>query len=403
MTTLSLDAGRRVAVSAQLLSAPRPTSMLAVIEHLGSLQMDPTSAVARSERLVLWSRLGNYDVDALNRALFEGRSLFEWWAFILPTADFAIYREAMRRHANGKAYTQARADYRAKWMAANASFRRHVLSRLRREGPLRSRDFEDRAVLPWPSGGWNEGRNVGRMLEILWDQGVIATVGRDGAQRIWDLAERRYPLDGPRLPKREVARRVVEGHLRAKGIARRRVLRDAVGGPQPGWERALEELQRDGVAVPVTVEGLRGEWIAHGPTVEREFHPRTTLLSPFDQLIWDRRRTEELFGFRFRLEIYVPVAQREFGYFVLPILHGDRLIGRIDPMFDRGAGRLDVRAVFAEPDAPAEAGAEIAAAISELGRWLGAREVRLGRRLPSRWKAALIRGSSGTMSRRQES
>jgi uncharacterized protein YcaQ len=156
---------------AQLLSAPQPTSMLDVIRHLGGVQMDPTTAVARSERLVLWSRLGSYDVEDLNRALFRDGSLFEWWAFILPVEDFAIYRDAMRRHRNGQAHPGSRAAYRAKWMAANASFRRHVLSRLRREGPLRSRDFEDRAVLSWPSGGWNEGKNVGRMLEILWDRG----------------------------------------------------------------------------------------------------------------------------------------------------------------------------------------------------------------------------------------
>src|SRR5919197_6200883 len=120
MRTLSRDDARRVAVMAQLLSAPRPTSMLDVIRHLGGLQMDPTSAVARSERLVLWSRLGPYDVQDLNRALFEERSLFEWWAFILPMDDFAIYRETMRRHANGQASTPARAAYRAEWMAANA-------------------------------------------------------------------------------------------------------------------------------------------------------------------------------------------------------------------------------------------------------------------------------------------
>jgi len=388
-----LETARGAAVIAQQLSSPRPTSMPSVIEHLGGLQMDPTSAVARSERLVLWSRLGSYDVEDLNRALFVDRTLFEWWAYILPINDFAIHREAMRRHANGSAYTPARAEHRAKWMAANASFRRHVLSRLRREGPLRSRDFEDRVSLAWPSGGWNEGRNVGRMLEILWDQGVIATVGRDGSQRIWDLAERRYPLDQPRLPQREVARRVVEGQLRAKGVARPRVLGWGIGGQQPGWERSLDELQREGVAVPVKVEGLRGEWIAHAETLEREFAPRTTLLSPFDQLVWDRKRTEQLFGFRFRLEIYVPVAQREFGYFVLPILRGDRLIGRLDPSYDRAMRRLNVKAVYAEPDAPGDAGPDIASAIRELAAWLGAREIAFGKGIPSRWRSALTRSA----------
>src|SRR2546430_4555473 len=120
---ISPEESRRVAVAAQLLSAPLRTSMLDVIDHLGGLQMDPTSAVARSERLVLWSRLGNYDVADLNRALFEDGSLFEWWAFILPIRDFAIHREAMRRHANGRAHTPTSAQYRARWMAANTKFR----------------------------------------------------------------------------------------------------------------------------------------------------------------------------------------------------------------------------------------------------------------------------------------
>jgi len=239
MITLSVQTARRLAINAQLLGDPRPASMLGVVEHLGGLQMDPIAAVARSERLILWSRLGHYDVAELERALFERRELFEYWAFILPRSDFPIHREAMRRHARGLAGTPARARFVNEWMAANASFRRHVMGRLRREGPLRSRDIEDRAVVPWPSGGWNEGKNVGRMLEILWDRGEIATVGRDGSERVWDLAERRYPLEEPRLSQREVARRLVEGQLRAKGIARPGELGFGFGGRQPGSERAL--------------------------------------------------------------------------------------------------------------------------------------------------------------------
>ncbi len=394
MITLSVQTARRLAINAQLLGDPRPASMLGVVEHLGGLQMDPIAAVARSERLILWSRLGHYDVAELERALFERRELFEYWAFILPRSDFPIHREAMRRHARGLAGTPARARFVNEWMAANASFRRHVMGRLRREGPLRSRDIEDRAVVPWPSGGWNEGKNVGRMLEILWDRGEIATVGRDDSERVWDLAERRYPLEEPRLSQREVARRLVEGQLRAKGIARPGELGFGFGGRQPGSERALREAQRGGIAVPARVEGLRAEFVAHAPTLEREFVPRTTMLSPFDRLVWDRRRTEELFDFRFRLEIYVPAAERRFGYYVLPILHGDRLIGRIDPQFDRVAKQLRIAAVYAEADAPAGAAAPIGAAISELARWLGAREVSFGRRMPVRWRSALARGGA---------
>ena len=368
-----------------------------VIHHLGGLQVDPTSAVARSERLVLWSRLGSYDIAELDRALYRERSLFEWWAYILPMRDFPIYREAMRRHANGKAFSPARAEYRAQWMAANASFRRHVLARLRREGPLRSHDFEDRAALSWPSGGWNEGKNTGPMLELLWDQGVIAIVGRDGSQRIWDLVERRYPLQERRNEK--VADEIVQRCDRA-GIelvtcgGERLTYRTA-----DDWERnrtqqirdeAYVKRTRERVAARVRVEGLRNHWVAHTDTLGREFTPRTTLLSPFDQLIWNRKRTEDLFGFRFRLEIYVPVKDRRFGYFVMPILHGDRLIGRLDPFFDRAEGRLAIKAVYAESDAPADAAEDIAASIAELASWLGARDVTFGKRMPVKWRRALL-------------
>ena len=373
---------------AQLLSAPRPAATMDVVEHLGGLQMDPIRAVERTERLVLWSRLGAYDVGELDRARFgPNPTLFEYWAFILPVGDFGIHRETMRRRA--AATDTARARYRREWIAANASFRRYVLSRLRREGPLRSGDFEDRAVVPWGSDRWWGSRDVGRMLEILWDQGEIATVGRDGGQRVWDLAERRYPLAEPRLPAAEVAHRVVEQQLRSMGLVRPSELGVTFGGRVPGWERALRWVTREGLAVPVTVDGVRGEFLAHVPTLERSFAPRTTLLSPFDRLVWDRRRTEELFGFRFRLEIYVPAAQRRYGYYVLPVLDCDRLVGRVDPLFDRRGGRLEVRAVYAEYDAPAEAGPRVATSIQELARWLGADRIALGRRVPARWRAAL--------------
>jgi hypothetical protein len=161
-------------------------------------------------------------------------------------------------------------------------------------------------------------------------------------------------------------------------------------GERPaGWEPALRRLVRDGVAVPATVEGHAGEWYAHADVLSRPFRPRTVLLSPFDDLISDRDRTERLFGFRFRLEIYVPKAKREYGYFVLPILHGDRLIGRIDPRFDRATRILHVQAVHAEPGAPAGAGPAVARSLRELATWLGASDVRFGRRPPGMWRASL--------------
>lgn len=354
-----------------LLTAPRPSSILEVVERLGRLQMDPTSAVARSEQLVLWSRLGRYDVKELERLLWGERRLFEYKAFIVPTVAFGIHRESMRRYPRGDL---ARARYEREWLRANAAFRAYVLRELRRRGALRSRDLEDRATVPWRTGGWNDGKNLGRMLELLWACGRIAIVGRDGAERIWDLAERTLPVDETRVPEREVARWLLDTQLRWCGIAQPHRFGFAFDGPPPGRERALEELISEGRAVSVTIEGVRGEWLAHREVLEQRFRPRTTLLSPFDPLIADRDFTEKLFGFRFRLEIYVPKEKRQYGYFVLPILHGDRLVGRIDPLFDRQAGVLRVNAVHWEQGVRPEE-VPLERTVRELASWLGAREV----------------------------
>ena len=373
MTRLSLDEARRLAVAGQLLDEPRPRSILEVVESLGSLQMDPTSAVERSERLVLWSRLGNYDRAELERLRWETRELFDYWAHIVPASDYAIHRETMRRYPRG-AY--ARSNYIHEWLAANQGFRRYVLRELRRRGPLRSRELEDRAELPWKTGGWNDGKSLGIMLETLWDGGKIGIARRDGNERLWDLAERVFPTDQPRLPSGEIARRVLDRQLRRFGVARAKELGRVFDGWVPGRERALKALIREGRLVPVEIDGLDGGHLAHAELLEgAPRDPRSTLLSPFDRLVYDRDRTEELFRFRFRLEIYVPRAKREFGYFVLPILRGDRFVGRVDPLFDRKTKVLRINAVHAEPTATAADRPPAERAIEELATWLGAEDV----------------------------
>jgi uncharacterized protein YcaQ len=378
-----------MSVIGQLLSAPRPVTIGDVVRGLGEVQMDPTSAVARTEHLVLWSRLGNrFRVADLERMLWQDRSLFEFRAHIVSTTDFSIHREEMRRRRLDRG--GARHRYTREWLAANASFRRYVLRELRRRGPLRTRDIEDRTAEGWRTGGWNDdGKFTGMMLEILWGRGEVMIVGRDGQQRLWDLAERSLPVGEPRLPAREVARRVVGGQLRARGVAKLTQLGWAFDGRLPGWERALTALVREGVAVPARVGDLKGPWYVHADVLERAFRPRTTLLSPFDDLVSNRDHTEQLFGFRFRLEIYVPKAKREFGYFVLPILHGDRLIGRIDPRFDRATRVLHINAVYAEDGAPASAGSGIRRSVEALGAWLGAGDIRIADKMPSVWRSAL--------------
>jgi uncharacterized protein len=377
MITLSLAEARKLAVAGQLLDAPQPCSILEVVEWLGSLQMDPTSAVARSERLVLWSRLGSYDLAELERLRWETRDLFDYWAHIVPASDFAIHRETMRRYPRG-AY--ARSNYIHEWLAANVGFRRYILRELRKRGPLRSRDLEDRAELPWRTGGWNDGKSLGIMLETLWDGGKIGIARRDGNERLWDVAERIFPTEQPKLAAGEIARRVLERQLRSLGVARPKELGRVFDGWVPGRERALKALIREGRFVPVGIDGLAGDWLAHAELLERgPGEPRSTLLSPFDRLVYYRDRTEELFGFRYRLEIYVPKTKREYGYFVLPFLHGHELVGRIDPLLDRKTGVLTVNAMHWEPDAPNGARPALETAVAELADWLGATDVAYAR------------------------
>jgi uncharacterized protein YcaQ len=383
--SISLRRARRVAVSAQLLSARRPRSILEVVDGLGSVQMDPTRRVARTEYLVFWSRLGRkFRVAELERLLWQDRSLFEYRAFILPSSEYPVHRETMRRYPST---TAKRHEYIRTYLVENQTFRRYVLGRLRREGPLATRAFEDRSAVGWRTGGWNDdGRNTSMMLEVLWAKGEVMIAGRAGQERVWDLASRSLPSDAVRPPAGEEARRLLDIQLRALGISKlSRFGWTFEGERPPGWERALAGLEREGRAVRVTVDGLRGERWAHAEVLDRPFRPRTVLLSPFDRLIHDRARSEELFDFRFRLEIYVPKAKRKYGYFVMPILHGDRIVGRVDPAYDRSANVLRINAVRAEADAPAAAWPAIRTQMDELAAWLGAEEVVLPER-PVIWR-----------------
>ena len=393
--TLSKRDARRLCVQGQLLSLPRPRSIEQVVRELGMIQMDPTSAVARTEHLVLFSRLGRrFRVADLERLLWKDRTLFEYWVHIVPTADHAIHRASMRRYPEGpRGHLKSRDRVRA-FLEANAGFRRYVLKMLREGGPLRARDLEDRAVIHWRSGGWSDtrGRSVSMLMDLLWHKGEVMIAGRDGQQRLWDLAERRMPAGSgvERLTAREIARRITERQLRARGVATANEIGWAFDGRTPGFEQALADLVKKGIAVPVRVEGLGGRYYVHAELMDRPFRPRTVLLSPFDDLVSHRDHTEALFDFFFRLEIYVPKDQRRWGYFVMPILHGDRLIGRIDPTWDREGRSLQVNAVFAEDRAPDDAGPAVAGAIRELADWLGAQHVVYDtRRIPSMWRRAL--------------
>ena len=397
---------RRLFVSRQHLAGrppgDGPDGILQVATDLACLQLDPISVVDRSHRLVLWSRLGRYDPTHLETVLWRERRLFEYWAHaaaIVCTQDYPIHSLLMRRYPSDRNAYNRRLRI---WLAENQALRRSILRRIRAEGPLPSRALEDRAQLGWRSSGWTTGRNVERMLDVLWTQGRIMVAGREGLQRLWDLAERWLPPWAPtrRPPEREVVRLAAQRCLRALGVATARDIdRHFTAGRYPGLATVLDGLERTGRVERVCVvsEGVEwpGPWYVHAddlPLLERlqagEWQPRTTLLSPFDNLIIGRERTERLFGFHFRMEIYVPKAARRYGYYVLPILHGDRLIGRVDPAVDRRRGRLVVNAVHLEPDAPASAGPAVAGALRDLAGFVGADDLELRQPPPAVWRHA---------------
>lgn len=404
--TFTLTEARRLAVASQLLAGKRPLrtrrGILETIRTLRHLQIDPTAAVAPSHLLVLWSRLGPYDPADLD-ALVRTGYLFEYRAFLYPVEEYAVHARRMRDFGlwlRGEGIWPRRVR---DFMEKNRNLRGQILTRLRREGPLLSRQFEGRAIVPWRSQGWYSGTHISRMLEFLEWQGLIMVAGRLDGQRLWDLTERVLPDRAPRerISKREFDLRVAERMLRAAGVVRARGNSWEWGRGRPSAS-ALAALVREGRAEPVEInDGLRtlsGRWYVSSDAqalLERlrkgAWRPRTTLLSPFDTFINDRERTEELFGFRFRLEIYVPKGKRQYGYFVMPILHGDRLIGRVSPAMLRDQGRLVIEAIYAEPDAPTDraTGRAVADAIKELATFLGAREITYGGTLPSAWKPAL--------------
>ena len=319
---------RAIAVRAQLLDGTA-TDVLSTVRRLGFLQIDPISAVAPPQYLVLWSRLGRYPRAELDRLVWEERALIECNAFLWPVEDMPLLLARMRRPAGADYYARRYDEY----LREHASFRRYVLRELEQRGPLLSREIADHAPSRRQPHRWWGPRKMGLMLEVLSARGMVAVVGRRGNQRLWDLAARWYP-PAEEIPWSEASRLIDARRFRAQGVRRE-----------------------------------RGRWLAHPEAAADPVGRRLTVLSPFDQLVADRTRAEALWGFRYRLEMYVPEPLREYGYYVLPILRGDRLIGRIEPVHDRKAGVLQVRGVWWEDGVrPTNLGP----ALRSLARWLGA-------------------------------
>lgn len=347
-----LKQARQIAVRAQLLDGERPTGLLEVVKRLTFIQLDPTAAVAPSADLVAFGRLGSrYRPEDLNRAM-ERREIFEHRfmepnspavALVRPMDDLGLFLGQMR--------TLPRYARTREWLRANDGFRRDVLDILGRSGPLLSRDIPDTGAVSWASTGWTNNRSVTQMLEILLIRGEVAIAGRRGKQRLWDLAERVYPSPVEEVPMEEAMRVRADRILQSLGIARPKVVGE--------------------VGEPATVEGTAGEWRVDPAAIGHPFAGRTLMLSPFDRLIHDRDRSRDLFDFEYLLEMYKPANKRRWGYFALPILHHERLIGKLDASADRKSGFLRVNAIHQDLPFTKAVSKAVDTEIEALASWLG--------------------------------
>ncbi len=360
---------RRIAIRAQLLDARRPTDLLEVVSHLTFLQLDPTAAIAPSADLVAWTRLGDaYRPAQLTQALEQDRSLYEVRAYVRPIVDLPLHLAAMAAWPfpnEDRRHVAVPGPGAHRWLETNDAFRRDVLDLLSTSGPLMSRDIPDTSVVPWQSSGWTGNRNVTQMLEFLNARGEVAIAGRTGRQRLWDIAERVYPPVEV-VPLAEARRILAVRRLRALGIARAEVL--GVTG-----ERYHEEVEGE----PAEVEGTSGSWVVDPAAIGQDFEGRTALLSPFDRLVHDRVRAQELFDFEYTLEMYKPAHKRRWGYFALPVLHDDRLVGKVDAIADRKVSALRVHAIHEDVRFTRAMTKAVHAELEQSASWLGLGAVQL--------------------------
>ena len=418
MRTISAETARRLTITRQRLagkrSKPNADGILDVVKDIGFLQLDPTNVVAPSHQLVVFSRVGPYQTKHLDTLLWDERRLFESWAHaasIVVTEHYPIFDGIMRRIAAGKGFWhgfttsgERQAQRVLAWMNANDSLRRSILRQIRDRGPLPSRAFEDQSSGVWRSSGWNNGRNVGMMLFYLQMTGQLMVAGRSGNQKLWDLSERCLPAWTPktRLGEPAIVRWATEISLRGLGVASPTDVRENfIRWKYENLPAVLASLEKDGRILPVAVhDGDRswsGTWYVHADDMALldrieggDWKPRTTLLSPFDNLIIDRKRTSRMFGFDYTMEIYVPAAKRRYGYFAMPVLHGDRLVARVDPALVRDTKRLSIRNVSVEPGCDvAETARATHDAIADLATFLGAKAIDYDGPVPARWRRTL--------------
>ncbi|MEM9955666.1 MAG: crosslink repair DNA glycosylase YcaQ family protein [Chloroflexota bacterium] len=386
---------RRLIISKQRLDVRPKLPMLDLIRELGCLQLDPIRKVERTHLLVLWSRLGNYNVDELEKLRWKDVSLFEYWAHaasLVLTEDYPIHATTMTLRKDS--------DWMKTWLDENDLHDLHqqMVNRLKKDYPLGTNDFESEQYTEETFSGWTTGKAVNRLMDRMWRMGEVLPAKREGNQRKWALTEDVLPDWTPLTvySPYEASYQAVQRAVKALGVAmdKKHINYHFTRNRYFEYKSVKQQLLDEGKLIPVQIGDWDKDWFMHLddlPLLEKieagDWSGRTTLLSPFDNLICDRDRTELIWNFRFRIEIYVPQKKREFGYYVLPILHHDDLIGRMDMAMDRKTNTLDIIATYAEDDAPADAVTDISDAVDNLADFLGAEKITYGKKMPTIWKA----------------
>ncbi|HUP68706.1 MAG TPA: crosslink repair DNA glycosylase YcaQ family protein [Acidimicrobiales bacterium] len=372
---LTLGQARRIAIAAQGLAEPRPGGAVdrrhlrRVAARLGVVQIDSVNVVSRSHYLPFFARLGPYSRPLLGRVTERHRDLFEYWgheASFLPIDLQPSMRWRMARAAVGAWGRMQRIE------RERPGYVQAVLDEVRERGPLVASDLSDGGTASGPWWGWAEGKTA---LEWLFWAGEITSAGRRPSfERVYDLPERVFPasvLASPTPAVDDAQRTLVLRAARALGVGTTRHLADYYRMRMDDVRPRIHELVEGGDLLPVTVGEDPTPWFLHASTRRPRRVAARALLSPFDSLVWERKRTETLFGLRYRIEVYTPAAKRVYGYYVLPFLLGESLVGRVDVKADRSAGVLLARAAWAEPGVETDAVAQaLAAELALMASWL---------------------------------
>ncbi|MGI0079747.1 MAG: DNA glycosylase AlkZ-like family protein [Nitrososphaerales archaeon] len=408
----TIEGTRRLAVTKQHLAGKLPTKatsehILSAVRDLAFVQWDPIEVVAPSHIIALWSRVGDFRLSDLKRLLWEEKKLFEHWAgrfaAIVLTEDYPLYYSMMKRYPEslGKSWGAQKAMAR-KFLAEHRELAKSILNQLKK-GPLQLTQFKDYVRTKRSAEAWTSGSDASTMLFHLEMSGKVMVVGHQGNQNIWGLSEEFLPswVERTELAEEEVEGLAVQRAIRALGTASAPEINYYFPrGRYQNLKRAIEGLLEDSTIHRARVRGLHGrsERYIHNLDVKLlesmatdAWQPRMSLLPPFDNLICGRGRTNTVFGFDYSHEMFLPQNKRKFGNYVLPILWGDRFIGRVDPLIDRREEKLMINSVHAEPGAPGdkEVSSMMKETIERLAEFLGAREVEYSTRVPAAWRSYL--------------